>query len=119
VHAALPHLAVVCWRGLVLDHAAKAFSKGFYGALAAGTNVPIAAAVAAGEAKIEAMGFTQGDPEAWFHPRDHPHMGAEHRAANPSWRQCRHCNPPAHGEVVFVARGRTATAPPERSSTSP
>ena len=70
--------------------------------------MPIATAVQAGEASIAQAGFTQGDPEKWFHPRDHPHMAAEWRAANPNWRQCPHCNPRAHGEVVFVARTRTS-----------
>ena len=40
VHLSLPHLSIVCWRGLAADAAAKAFARGFYAALASGTQAP-------------------------------------------------------------------------------
>ena len=104
IHRALPHLSIVCWRGLALDAAAKAFSKGFYAALAAGSQVPVATAFRAGRASLQAAGFVEGDPEDYLHPLGHPHRTPE-RTKEPNWRACHGCCPPVHGEVRLVAGG--------------
>ena len=88
----------MCWRGLVLDAAARAFSSGFYAALA--REEPAARAFDAGRAELSRRGYKEGDPEDHFHSAGHEHLRGPRR------RDCPGCNPPVHGEVVLVGGGR-------------
>jgi len=97
IHAAL-NLTIVCWRGKALDAAARAFSCGFYAALA--KDEPPAVAFDAGRAQMSLSGFCEGDPDDYLHPAGHEHLRAPRR------RDCPGCNPPVHGEVVLVGGGR-------------
>lgn len=114
LRAELPHLSVVCWRTLAADAAAKAFSRGFYQALARGEGVAIATAFSAGKAAFLRAGYAEGDPDDYLHSREHAHRTREWRMANrESWRGCIHCNPPVHGMPVLVSGG-TRTPKAER-----
>ena len=99
VHLALPHLTIVCWRGLALDAAARAFSVGFYASLA--KDEPPSVAYDAGRAEMSRRGYREGDPDDYLHPHGHPHL------RGPRQRDCTGCIPPVHGEVVLVGGGRT------------
>uniref|UniRef100_A0A7S3B1C5 Protein kinase domain-containing protein n=1 Tax=Haptolina ericina TaxID=156174 RepID=A0A7S3B1C5_9EUKA len=129
IQSQLPHLSVVCWRGLAADAAAKAFSKGFYTALAEGMQVPITTAFDAGRASLLRAGYKEGDPEDYLHPSSHMHRNPEwhqrpaevegwermgeldrRRAKEAVMRACPGCCPPVHGEVILVAAPR----PPSR-----
>ena len=94
----------------------QAFSKGFYSALATGEKVPVATAFDAGRARFLQEGFREGDPEAYLHPRDHPHSCKERRQV-PGWRECHGCCPPVHGQVILVTSAQVKT-PSAKSSRS-
>ena len=102
IHEELPHLSVVCWRSRTLDAAAKAFSRGFFEAIAAGDEgtVSVGTAFDAGRALFLRAGFKEGDPDDYLHPLNH-----EHCLRRPQeWRQCSGCNPPVHGEPALVSK---------------
>jgi len=109
IHRALPHLSIVCWRGLALNAAAKAFSRGFYAALAERTQVPVSTAYDAGRARLLQEGFREGDPEDYLHPRHHEHNLPTHVRSGPGWASCAGCCPPVHGEVILVTSSQTKT----------
>lgn len=100
IHRSLPHLCIVCWRGLVLDAAARAFSSGFYAAIA--KDEPTHVAFDAGRAEMSRRGFREGDPEDHLHPNGHEHQRIASRLRP---RDCPGCFPPVHGEVVLVRSG--------------
>ena len=102
IHEQLPHLAITCWRGLALDQAAKAFSRGFYTAIARGEEgqVSVATAFDAGRALFLQSGYREGDPADYLHSPAH-----EHRSRRPpNWRECQGCLPPVHGEPILVSK---------------
>ena len=107
IHDSLPHLAVVCWKGVVLDGAAKAFAHGFFTAIADGPegSVSVATAFDAGRAAFLRKGYVEGDPEAYLHAREHEHW----RVKFPGRKTCVGCNPPVHGEPVLIVKGRLSS----------
>ena len=109
-------ISVVCWSTLAEDNAARAFSLGFYeevhnllererkvaqllrsrrsrGPLLA---KDLKAAFIAGCSTFCKQGFAFGDPEAWFHPKGHPHNYC------PEYTSCDGCTPPVHGECLLM-----------------
>jgi hypothetical protein len=99
----LPSLAIVCWRSIVEDKAAKAFSRGFYAAIAEGAPgaVSVHRAFDAGRAAFLRAGFSEGDPATYLHDRMHEHV--RFRRFVPT---CHGCKPPVHGQPVLVAKPR-------------
>lgn len=104
IHASLPHLSIVCWRGRVLDAAAKCFMKGFAAAVASRPQgaTPILTAFQAGRAAFLQARYVEGDVEAYLHADDHPHR----RITPKEWRLCHGCKPPVHGTPVLVTKGQ-------------
>ena len=99
----LPNLAIVCWRSIVEDRAAKAFSRGFYSAIAAGAEgaVSVHRAFDAGRAAFLRAGFCEGDPADYLHEPSHDHV-----VRRVFVRSCPGCKPPVHGQPILVAKPR-------------
>ena len=107
IHASLPHLSIVCWRGRVLDAAAKTFMRGFSTAIASRPegSTSVATAFEAGRAAFLRARYVEGDVDDYLHRPDHPHR----RVHPKEWRLCTGCNPPVHGTPILVTKARPAT----------
>ena len=103
IHRDLPSLAIVCWRSIVEDKAAKAFSRGFFAAIAEGAPgaVSVHRAFDAGRAAFLRAGYCEGDPAAYLHEPTHEHVRTRRFV-----RTCIGCKPPVHGQPCLVAKPR-------------
>jgi hypothetical protein len=99
----LPSLAIVCWRSIVENRAAKAFARGFYAAIAEGAPgaVSMHRAFDAGRAAFLRAGFAEGDPATYLHEATHEHVRCRRYVPT-----CPGCKPPVHGKPVLVAKSR-------------
>ena len=106
IHRYLPQLSIVCWGSVVENKAATAFSKGFFGAIAADEPgaVSVRRAFDAGVHAFQRANFCEGDPCAYLHDASH-----EHRRAGRFFRNCPGCKPPVHGVPVLISPGVDAS----------
>jgi len=107
IHQSLPHLAIVCWEGPVLDGAAKEFSRGFFSAFAdsAPGATSVSTAFDAGRAAFLRAGWAEGNPADYLHPPGHEHHQMRAARIVFDWKNC---NPPVHGVPCLVAKSTWA-----------